>query len=126
MDELFGDINELWLDIVPENDNTIQVQDVYENTDIDDSEMKDKALRDSRNALSNHWIDIDYLVEGMKDIAENAMTVTKQWDVIEDYPSRLAALKQLKSVRREANKIDKKDPVVLTFKPIFDKPPKLL
>lgn len=124
MEDIFGDIKDLWLDIINQNNNITDVIDVIEPQD--DDELKEIALQNERKELANQWIDIWYLIEWMKDIAENATTVTNKWDVIDDYQSKLAALKQLKSMRKEANKVDKKDPVVFTFKPIFEKPPKLL
>lgn len=124
MEDIFGDIKDLWLDIINQNNNITDVIDVIEPQD--DDELKEIALQNERKELANQWIDIWYLIEWMKDIAENATTVTNKWDVIDDYQSKLAALKQLKSMWKEANKVDKKDPVVFTFKPIFEKPPKLL
>lgn len=87
--------------------------------------MKEETLLRTRNELKDAWVTEAYIIENIKNIAEYATTSTKTWDVIDDYPTKLAALKKLDSMREKAYKVNQRDPVEVVFRPVFSKPPKL-
>ena len=90
-----------------------------------DESKKEAALAEMGKSLSMEWVDIKYLIEKYKDAVETAVMEWYSWAVYEDQKTRISALNKLVDLRKVANKINTRDPIVVEFKPIFDKPPTL-
>lgn len=52
-------------------------------------------------ALRDHGINEEYLASNLKYIAENAVTETKKWDIMEDFPTKLSALKEMRKILKD-------------------------
>lgn len=86
---------------------------------------KEAALAEMGDGLAMEWVDIRYLIERYKEAVETAVMEWYSWAVYEDQKTRIAALNKLVDLWKVANKINTRDPIVVEFKPIFDKPPTL-
>jgi hypothetical protein len=97
---------------------------LYEENQSED-DMKKKAMAEVREQLEESWVDLKYLIDLMKDAAENATLETFSWTLLKDHKTSVAALKQLIDLWKTAHGMNKKEATEILFKPIFDKPPKL-
>lgn len=52
-------------------------------------------------AMENIWIDEEYIAKNLKSIIDNAVTETKKWDIIEDFATKLSALKTRHKFRKD-------------------------
>jgi len=107
--------------ITPKDDSSLTL---YEENQSED-DMKKKAMAEVREQLEESWVDLKYLIDLMKDAAENATLETFSWTLLKDHKTSVAALKQLIDLWKTAHGMNKKEATEILFKPIFDKPPKL-
>lgn len=83
------------------------------------------ALHATRETLKEKGITLDYIMDLYKNAAENAVTETFSWTIIDDHKTRISAANKMLDTWKVAHGLNKKDPVEIVFKPIFDKPPML-
>lgn len=83
------------------------------------------ALQATRDSLDNKGITLDYILDLYKEAAENAVTETFSGTILEDHKTRISAANKMLETWKLAHGLNKKDPVEIVFKPIFDKPPML-
>lgn len=119
MDEIFPTT------IVAQEPEVISLKDETPLSMSEDKDIKKIALDEARTAMDNNWIDINYIINSYKKIAESAMLETYNWNIMEDYKTQTTALKQLTDLRKTANNLNQKEPQTILFKPIFDKAPML-
>lgn len=90
----------------------------------DDPEItKQAALQRTRETLDKKNITLDYILDVYKDAAEHAMTETYSGTLLDDHKTRISAANKMLETWKVAHGLDKKDPVEIVFKPLFDKPP---
>lgn len=93
--------------------------------DLSEDDMKKQAMAEVRNQLEDSWVDLKYLIDLMKDAAENATLETFSGTLLKDHKTSVSALKQLIDLWKTAHWMNKKEAQEIIFKPIFNKPPKL-
>ena len=119
MDELF------WTEIKVQEPEVVSLKDETPLAMSDDKDIKAQALQETRDAMEQNWIDINYLLQAYKDIAETATLETFKWNVMDDFKTKVSALKQMTDLWKTANNLNQKEPQTILFKPIFDKAPML-
>ena len=119
MDELF------WTEIKVQEPEVVSLKDETPLAMSDDKDIKAQALQETRDAMEQNWIDINYLLQAYKDIAETATLETFKWNVMDDFKTKVSALKQMTDLWKTANNLNQKEPQTILFKPTFDKAPML-
>lgn len=107
--------------IVPKDETPLAELD----GDLSEDDMKKQAMAEVRNQLEDSWVDLKYLIDLMKDAAENATLETFSGTLLKDHKTSVSALKQLIDLWKTAHWMNKKEAQEIIFKPIFNKPPKL-
>lgn len=107
--------------IVPKDETPLAELD----GDLSEEDMKKQAMAEVRNQLEDSWVDLKYLIDLMKDAAENATLETFSGTLLKDHKTSVSALKQLIDLWKTAHWMNKKEAQEIIFKPIFNKPPKL-
>lgn len=120
-DELFE-----WESIIPAQPEVIAVKDETSLAMQDDEDIvKRESLRIAREELERSWVDLGYIIDQYKDAVENAVVEWYSWAIYKDHKTSVSALRQLADLWKTAHWVNKKDPVEVVFKPIFNKPPTL-
>lgn len=52
-------------------------------------------------AMRDIWINEEYLAKNLKNIIDNAVTETKKWDIIEDFVTKLSAVKAARKFMKD-------------------------
>lgn len=84
---------------------------------------KQEALKQTRDTLDKKNITLDYILDVYKNAAEHAVTETYSGTILDDHKTRISAANKMLETWKVAHGLDKKDPVEIVFKPLFDKPP---
>lgn len=112
-------------EIIPINNKWIELQDIPV-VDSYEEDLKKKSLEEARNILEEEWVDLRFIIDAYKDAMAHSVMEWYSWAVYEDHKTRISAANKLMDLWKTSHDIAKKDAIEVVFKPIFNKPPKLM